>query len=379
MPNKTTVITGASGNRRRVARRLGAEGHQLVLASRRPLELDAVALDAERAGSPRAVAMQIDVRDRDKVDALSLARREFGVLTCGSTTRVAASRVPFCELTGDDFDEMMSVNVKSALYGMQAAAPLSRARGGHIVNVSSFLGQFRSRFIARHTTRRGGPQRADREHARRTACALAEYSRDTRDAWNGRHKFARNALHAPADAPVYSSARPDDGAGRRHRRERLEDPVARCTPIRRRRRWQASTSPMSARSSRTAETHGPPEAVVDESASTSSSLRRRIERQLALAIGQPAARSAARASDGRNARRDGRTGISRDRNGRRARSIRCRRHRLRRSDGVQVRNHQSSAVEHRRAGEPTRTWRSGFRRREHRREVASGARRADRR
>jgi len=53
-----------------------------------------------------------------------------------------------------DFDEMMRVNVKSALYGMQVVLPHFKARGsGHIVNVSSMLGRvpfapFRSAYSA---------------------------------------------------------------------------------------------------------------------------------------------------------------------------------------------------------------------------------------
>src|SRR5262249_26017486 len=44
--------------------------------------------------------------------------------------------------TDDDIDEMMLVNVKSALYGMQEVLPHFKARnGGHIINVSSMLGR----------------------------------------------------------------------------------------------------------------------------------------------------------------------------------------------------------------------------------------------
>ena len=47
---------------------------------------------------------------------------------------------PALELTDEEFDLMMTVNVKSALYGMQAIAPHFIARGrGQIVNVSSVL------------------------------------------------------------------------------------------------------------------------------------------------------------------------------------------------------------------------------------------------
>src|SRR5205814_4023841 len=46
------------------------------------------------------------------------------------------------ELTDAEFDEMMAVNVKSALYGMQIVAPhFIERRQGHIINISSFLGR----------------------------------------------------------------------------------------------------------------------------------------------------------------------------------------------------------------------------------------------
>jgi short-subunit dehydrogenase len=44
------------------------------------------------------------------------------------------------DVTADELDEMITVNVKSALYGMQAVLPHFQQRGrGQIVNVSSFL------------------------------------------------------------------------------------------------------------------------------------------------------------------------------------------------------------------------------------------------
>lgn len=58
------------------------------------------------------------------------------------------------ELTDEEFDLMMNVNVKSALYGMQAIVPHFRERGsGHVINVSSFLSRvpfatFRSAYNA---------------------------------------------------------------------------------------------------------------------------------------------------------------------------------------------------------------------------------------
>ena len=51
------------------------------------------------------------------------------------------TRMP-SELTDDDIDDMMRINVKSALYGMQEILPHFQAVGrGHVVNVSSMLGR----------------------------------------------------------------------------------------------------------------------------------------------------------------------------------------------------------------------------------------------
>ena len=51
------------------------------------------------------------------------------------------SRLP-SELTDEDIDSMMLVNVKSALYGMQEILPHFKSRDrGHIINVSSMLGR----------------------------------------------------------------------------------------------------------------------------------------------------------------------------------------------------------------------------------------------
>jgi len=46
------------------------------------------------------------------------------------------------ELTDEDIDQMMNMNVKSALYGMQEVLPHFKSRNeGHVINVSSMLGR----------------------------------------------------------------------------------------------------------------------------------------------------------------------------------------------------------------------------------------------
>ena len=49
------------------------------------------------------------------------------------------------EVTEEDIDEMITINVKSALFGMQAVLPHFKDQGcGHIINISSRLGRIPS-------------------------------------------------------------------------------------------------------------------------------------------------------------------------------------------------------------------------------------------
>jgi len=134
MDPKTIVITGASsGIGAALARRLAADGHRLVIAARRERELNDVARETN------GVAVVTDVTRRD--DVLRLRDKALPVDVWINNAGRGITR-PALELTDEDFDEMMSVNVKSALYGMQAIAPHFIESGhGHIINVSSFLGR----------------------------------------------------------------------------------------------------------------------------------------------------------------------------------------------------------------------------------------------
>ncbi len=135
---KHIVVTGASsGIGAALAVQLGAAGHRVALAARRERELQAVAVGA---GSG-AIAVPTDVTRRDEVNRLrDRAIEAFGHVDVWVNNAGRGINRPVLELTDDELDLMMLVNVKSALYGMQAIAPHFAARGrGQIVNVSSFL------------------------------------------------------------------------------------------------------------------------------------------------------------------------------------------------------------------------------------------------
>jgi len=135
---KNVVITGASGGiGAALAVRLGAAGHRVALAARREQELRDVASRAGRG----ALVLPTDVTRRGDVERLrDRAIAELGHVDVWVNNAGRGINKPVLELTDDELDEMMTINVKSALYGMQAIAPHFIQRGtGQIVNISSIL------------------------------------------------------------------------------------------------------------------------------------------------------------------------------------------------------------------------------------------------
>lgn len=137
---KSVVITGASGGiGAATAELLASRGHRIVLVARRREALDAT---AKRCGA-EAHSVVGDVTERDEVRRIvreAIAR--FGRVDVWiNNVGQGISRLP-SELTDQDIDDVMRVNIKSALYGMQEILPHFRERGdGHIINVSSMLGR----------------------------------------------------------------------------------------------------------------------------------------------------------------------------------------------------------------------------------------------
>ena len=140
MSELVVVITGAStGIGAALAQRLARDGTSLALIARRA---DALHEVAARCGA-HALPIVADVTIRSDVRrALEETIERFGhVDVWVNNVGQGITRMP-SELTDDDLDEMMRVNVKSALYGMQEVLPHFKARGrGQVINVSSMLGR----------------------------------------------------------------------------------------------------------------------------------------------------------------------------------------------------------------------------------------------
>jgi short-subunit dehydrogenase len=156
LSSRVVVITGASGGiGAALARKLASQGASLVLAARRETELSTVAEEARKLGATASVAIATDVTKRDDVFKLrDRAIAELGQIDVWVNNAGRGITRSVLELTDDDVNEMIDVNVKSAIYGMQAAVPHFVERGqGHLINISSFLGRvpiasFRSAYSA---------------------------------------------------------------------------------------------------------------------------------------------------------------------------------------------------------------------------------------
>ncbi len=140
MDSKVIVITGASsGIGAALALKLATEGHRLALAARRQKELGAV---AARCGA-NAMAVVTDVtrlRDMEQLREETLAR--YGTIDVWVNNAGRGIGKKVLELTDEDFDAILNVNLRSVLYGMQVIIPYFQKRGtGHLVNVSSYLGR----------------------------------------------------------------------------------------------------------------------------------------------------------------------------------------------------------------------------------------------
>lgn len=141
---RVVVITGASsGIGAATACAVARAGARPILVARRAAALQDV---ASRCGVA-ALCLPGDMTVPDDVQRVALAAVEQAghVDIWISNVGRGITRRP-SELTDADIDSMMLVNVKPALYGVQAMLPHFRSRGeGHFLHVSSVLGRMPSR------------------------------------------------------------------------------------------------------------------------------------------------------------------------------------------------------------------------------------------
>jgi len=137
------VLAGPTGaGKTDWALRLAAEGAS-VAVNYRGAKQDADDVVREiLAGGEKAVAIQADVTKRAEVAKLFAAvEKDFGRLDILINNAGQFFAAKFAELTDEQWDGILDINLKSQFLCAQAAAPIMKRQGrGHIINLSSLGG-----------------------------------------------------------------------------------------------------------------------------------------------------------------------------------------------------------------------------------------------
>jgi len=139
-PLKVAIVTGAAqGIGRAIARRLARDGFAVVIVDINANALDEVKREIEALGA-ETLALTADLTQLEEVQKVIARSAEWGQLTVLVNNAGRVSIRPFLEVTEEDWDAIMALNLKTVFFAMQFAARHMRA-GGRIVNISSISGR----------------------------------------------------------------------------------------------------------------------------------------------------------------------------------------------------------------------------------------------
>lgn len=147
LDGRRALITGAGrGIGLAAAAALAEAGAAVTLAARSSAEIESAAAAISAEGG-LAEALAIDVTDIEAMRAALAARPPFHILVNNAGTNRPA---PFTEVTPEDFDAVLGLNLRATFFVAQAVARGLIAAGaqGSIINISSQMGHV------------GGPRRS---------------------------------------------------------------------------------------------------------------------------------------------------------------------------------------------------------------------------
>lgn len=134
LEGRSIVLTGAAGGiGRAVAERCAADGAALVLVDAEPAVEDL----ADQLGAQAIVG---DVTNAELAErAVALGDEHPGRLRGLANIAAVFQQATAEEMTNEDWDRVLSVNLTAPMRWCRAAIPRLRARGGSIVNVTSIV------------------------------------------------------------------------------------------------------------------------------------------------------------------------------------------------------------------------------------------------
>ena len=156
--SRVAVVTGgSSGIGLGVARRFGAEGHRVALFDVNPATLETAAAELEAEGT-KVLALEVDVADRPSVDAgVERVRADLGPVEILVTSAGIEAFTPVLDITGEQWDRIVAVNLTGTFACVQAVLPDMLAAGwGRIVTISSSSAQSGAPNMAHYAASKGG-------------------------------------------------------------------------------------------------------------------------------------------------------------------------------------------------------------------------------
>jgi NAD(P)-dependent dehydrogenase (short-subunit alcohol dehydrogenase family) len=146
LENKTAVVTGgASGNGRAIVETYAEEGADIIVADiqEEPRESGTPTHELVKAEyGVNARFVECDVTDTDSLVEAVEAADEFGGVDIMVNNAGIFRQKEFLEVTEEEYEQLMDINVKGVFFGAQAAAEkmLESETGGSIINMSSVAG-----------------------------------------------------------------------------------------------------------------------------------------------------------------------------------------------------------------------------------------------
>ncbi len=140
---KVVLITGAGqGIGRAIALRLAKDGADVAIVDVNAGTMQAVADEVRKVGR-KATTFKADVTKRDDVGAaVDHAEKQLGGFDVMVNNAGIAQVQPLSDVTPEELDNILKVNVQGVLWGIQAAAKKfkQRAQKGKIISASSIAG-----------------------------------------------------------------------------------------------------------------------------------------------------------------------------------------------------------------------------------------------
>jgi len=153
--DKVAIVTGAGrGMGRACVLAFAAEGAMVGLIDIKTEEIDQIAAQI-RAEGGQALALACDVSKSAEVNrSVEAVAAEFGTVDIlVNNAGLLKSTTPLEEITEEEWDLILNVNLKSMFLFSRVVLPIMRARGyGKIVNVSSSAGRSTSELGGAHYT-----------------------------------------------------------------------------------------------------------------------------------------------------------------------------------------------------------------------------------